>query len=207
MARRSFLDLPEERRLLVLRTAATEFAAHGYDSASLNRIIELCGMSKSSFYYYFEDKAELFRVLIERGTSRLAVDLEFPEPESLAEGDFWLGVERIFGRVVAVGLEQPWYFAVANVFYQAPSIGNTQPAVAKVLAASGEWVERALAAGQTVGAVRTDVPFDLLTEAVFALLQALDRWSVRNFETFSAGELRDAAATQADFLRRMLAPA
>lgn len=206
MARRSFSDLPEEKKLGILSAAATEFAAHGFDGASLNRIIANCRMSKSSFYYYFDDKAELFTVLIERGTARLAYDLAIPAPETLADCDFWQGVESIFDRVISVGLQQPWYFSVANIFYQRRSPGVTPPAVSAVLAASEEWVTRALKAGQAGGDIRTDLPFDLLAEAVFALLQALDRWSARNAATFSAEELHDAARAQSEFLRRMLAP-
>lgn len=206
MSRRNFVDLPEEKRLLILRTAAQEFSAHGYERASLNRIIALCGMSKSSFYYYFDDKAELFTLLIERAMTRLAADMQFPEPERLGDGDYWANVETIFDRVAVVGTQQPWYLAVANLFYQGPGGASAPPVLEPILANAGQWVERALRAGQESGAIRTDLPFGLLREAVFALLQALDRWSVLNAATMSADEVRDAAHAQADFLRRMLAP-
>ena len=101
MARRSILDLPEPKRLLILETAAFEFAAHGFEGASLNRIIERCVMSKSSFYYYFDDKAQLFAVLIDQATARLAADVGFPSPETLSGADFWAQIEALFDRMGA----------------------------------------------------------------------------------------------------------
>lgn len=204
MARRSFSDLPEEKRRLILETAATEFAAHDFDGASLNRIIERCGMSKSSFYYYFDDKAELFSVLMDRAGAMLAAAVVFPTHEELAR-DFWPQVEALFDRVLTVSEQQPWFLALGTVFYRTPDAGAVD--LGGIYGRARDWVDRALVAGQASGDIRTDVPFSLLAESAFALLQALDRWSVEHYVSFTAEEARDAGRAQADFLRRMLAPA
>ena len=60
MARPRFQNLDQETRNHILETAAEEFAAQGFDGTSLNRLIESLGISKGSFYYYFDDKADLF---------------------------------------------------------------------------------------------------------------------------------------------------
>ena len=203
MARRSILDLPEPKRLLILETAAFEFAAHGFEGASLNRIIERCGMSKSSFYYYFDDKAQLFAVLIDQATARLAADVGFPSPESLSGADFWAQIEALFDRMLVVAEQQPWFLALGRLFYRSPDAGSAD--IGGVHLRVRRWVERALLAGQECGAIRTDVPFSLLAESVFALLQALDRWSVEHYESLTPDEARATASTQTDFLKRMLA--
>ena len=60
MPRPRFDNLSTERRHDLLERAATEFALHGYEGASLNSILSGAGLSKGVFYYYFDDKADLF---------------------------------------------------------------------------------------------------------------------------------------------------
>ena len=66
MSRSRFENLEPDKQQRLIDSAAEEFAAKGYDAASLNRILELAGMSKSSLYYYFDDKADLFTTLVDR---------------------------------------------------------------------------------------------------------------------------------------------
>ena len=42
------------------------------------------------------------------------------------------------------------------------------------------WLRRALVRGREVGAVRDDLPEELLIELTLAVLQTLDRWAVRH---------------------------
>jgi AcrR family transcriptional regulator len=66
MSRPRFEKMDAERQKRLFESTAKEFAAHGFDGASLNLILEQSGMSKSSLYYYFDDKADLFTTMIER---------------------------------------------------------------------------------------------------------------------------------------------
>lgn len=69
MARPRFQHLDRATREKILETAATRFAAKGFDGTSLNGLIEDLGISKGSFYYYFDDKADLFITVADRATS------------------------------------------------------------------------------------------------------------------------------------------
>src|SRR5215469_14575411 len=50
VSRRRFENLDADRQQRLFDSAAEEFGARGYDAASLNRILERSGMSKSSLY-------------------------------------------------------------------------------------------------------------------------------------------------------------
>ncbi|MGH3660115.1 MAG: TetR/AcrR family transcriptional regulator, partial [Micromonosporaceae bacterium] len=76
--------LPPERRRNLLDTAAREFARSGFERASLNRIIRVCGMSKSSFYHYFTSKDALFDAVIAEVGAILVAEFALPAPEDLA---------------------------------------------------------------------------------------------------------------------------
>mgnify|MGYP001030245728 CR=1 FL=1 len=45
--------------MLIIETAATEFAERGYDGVSLNALVEASGVSKGAFYFHFSSKEEL----------------------------------------------------------------------------------------------------------------------------------------------------
>jgi len=62
----AFLALPEEKQAAILDAAATEFADHGYDKASTNRIVSAAGIGKGMLFYYFGSKLELYHALIGR---------------------------------------------------------------------------------------------------------------------------------------------
>jgi len=65
MPKQTFLNLPEEKRQTITNTAIDEFAAFGFEASSINRIVTNSGISKGSFYQYFEDKMDVFRYLMD----------------------------------------------------------------------------------------------------------------------------------------------
>lgn len=65
MPKETFLNLPEEKRAKIIDVAIAEFESHSYQEASVNRIVRMAGISKGSFYQYFEDKRDLYRLLID----------------------------------------------------------------------------------------------------------------------------------------------
>jgi AcrR family transcriptional regulator len=64
MPKQTFLNLPEEKRETIINAAVDEFAKYGLENASTNRIVENSGISKGSFYQYFEDKQDVFMYLL-----------------------------------------------------------------------------------------------------------------------------------------------
>lgn len=64
MPKQTFLNLPEEKRKVIVNAAIEEFAEYGLENASTNRIVANSGISKGSFYQYFEDKQDVFMYLL-----------------------------------------------------------------------------------------------------------------------------------------------
>lgn len=64
MPKQTFFNLPEEKREKIVNAAVDEFAEYGLENASTNRIVENSGISKGSFYQYFEDKQDVFMHLL-----------------------------------------------------------------------------------------------------------------------------------------------
>lgn len=64
MPKNTFFNLPEEKREKILQCSKAEFSKFNFYSASINRIIKAAGISRGSFYQYFEDKEDLFIYLL-----------------------------------------------------------------------------------------------------------------------------------------------
>ena len=65
MPKQTFLNLSHEKRQTIVNAAADEFSEYGFEAASINRIVANSGISKGSFYQYFEDKTDVFRHLVD----------------------------------------------------------------------------------------------------------------------------------------------
>jgi AcrR family transcriptional regulator len=64
MPKQTFINLPDEKRKTIVSAAIEEFAEYGLENASTNRIVANSGISKGSFYQYFEDKQDVFMYLL-----------------------------------------------------------------------------------------------------------------------------------------------
>ena len=65
----TFFNLPEDKRRQIVETLVDAFAKNDYQAVSVSQITDQAGISKGSFYQYFEDKADSYLYLIQ-----LAVD-------------------------------------------------------------------------------------------------------------------------------------
>jgi len=206
MSRRRFENLDPDRQKRLLESAAEEFGAKGFDAASLNRIIERSGMSKSSLYYYFDDKADLFTTLLER-----SLDFVFRQIGGLDMGKmdaetYWSELEGLYGRAFDVIGRNPWLVGFGRIFYRLRDGSREGAGRGRIFDAARVWVGKLIARGQTLGVVRTDLPDKLLIDCAMGLLEALDRWGVAHWEEIDRKSWRQTAHLHIDLLRRLLEP-
>ena len=65
MLKPTFHRLPPERQRELMRVCLAEFADHGYDAASTNRIVAGMGVSKGMLFKYAGSKEALYLHLVE----------------------------------------------------------------------------------------------------------------------------------------------
>ena len=100
MPKQTFLNLPEEKRETIINAAVEEFAGYGFESASINRIVANSGISKGSFYQYFEDKADVFRHLVDVLANEKSIFFKDKHPPSQGQSVF-----DYFRWLTKVGME------------------------------------------------------------------------------------------------------
>lgn len=196
--------LSPERQAQLLDPAEAEFAMHGFERASLNRILAAAGMSKGQAYYYVTNKADLYGAVVERALDRLALRLgiRFPEPEN-AEA-FWTAIADILTRLtLALQADQRMADLGRSLYESAQS----QAALGQAMTLIRAQMERLVLLGQSVGAVRNDLPLALLTRILFASAREIDHWFAENWQRLSAEEALRLNAETFGILRAIASPA
>jgi len=59
-----------ETRARILQVAAEHFARHGYDGATVRKIVRAAGVTQPTLYYHYQDKEGLCRAVLEEGLER-----------------------------------------------------------------------------------------------------------------------------------------
>lgn len=177
MVRPRFAKLPPAQQQAILRAALEEFAAHGFHDASLNRVIEVAGISKGSMYYYFDGKEDLFAHVTRVEFEHLLADVgPVPLPADPGPDAFWSAVQRYYRDSVAQLAAHPQLASLVRAWLGASENPALQRAQQELEGEVMPWVERVLAAGQSCGAVRTDLPAGLLISVAFGMGRAMDMW-------------------------------
>ena len=212
MPRPRFYKLPDEKRERILEATAKEFTAHGYEGASLNRILDEAGISKGAAYYYFDDKADLFATAVQHYSQELFDGVAF-DPTSLTAENFWDELTAVYRRQFTSFAERPWVFGIARAggSLPAPSTGSGTPEPVEGVEALAEIWQQAqslltsfLQHGRDLGLIRDDLPQDLLLSLVVAVDDAHDRWLYAHWPELSPDDLEQAARRTSDTLRRLL---
>lgn len=205
MPRPRFSRLDPARRQRILHCAAQAFAAHGYKGASLNRIIEALGLNKGVFYYYFDGKADLFGAVLQMVWDSF-LPLQAFDVNQLDRDSFWPGVESMLRDNYARLRDEPWLAGLLRLLSSPPETTDMDAVVGELLARGEQWVRTIIEHGQRVGAVRTDLPVDLLLAVLTAADHAGDRWLLGNWERFDDGEREHLSLRVFDLWRRIAAP-
>lgn len=200
-----FKKLDEPRKESILSAAADEFGERGFDGASYNRIIERAGISKGAMYYYFADKDDLFRTVLDLALTQWFEEVGFPVIAD-DSASFWTACESMYARSMLFMLRDPRNATLCFGITKARAERASHPVVQELSERILLWVRALAAQGQAVGAIREDIPAELLVQSALSLIDAGDRWLVSQWDEFSADDVMTTAKMMSDLLRRVAAP-
>jgi len=112
MPLKTFERLSNEKRQLFLKEALREFAEHGYNEASITRLVENLGIAKGSVYQYFSDKFDLYNYLIEQSYKKLIKIRQFIDRRNFVEISTWF-LNRTAAEI-KFAQEFPYDFSLIN---------------------------------------------------------------------------------------------
>jgi AcrR family transcriptional regulator len=171
MPRERYESMDEEKKARLLSAAAKEFAAHGYELASINTILDGAGLSKGSFYYYFEDKADLAATVMIEVSEPAVRAIVYRQPTT--EAEFWSELRRVSViQIRELESKRTNYEALMRL---GNAIAKNPELAAKVMPAFGPrtvQLGKFFAAGVAVGALRSDLPLPMLMSIIQAMKNA-----------------------------------
>ena len=132
-------------RELVLDAAERVMAEHGYDGASLARVVDEAGIPLSSVYHYFGSKDGVLLAVMERGAERFFAEL--PQP-SERTGSSRQHAEAMASTLIEALGRHPNFLRLLIVFAtQPPAAGNgeVRAVVSRVRATALERLREQLA--------------------------------------------------------------
>lgn len=185
--------------------ALARFAEKGYEGASLNDILSAAGFGKSSYYYYFADKEDLFATVLEDYIARVMAEVPQLSLEGLEAANFWPRLEDGFARVVTASARYPDMIAIARdvrALWRNPS-PRLRPIVDKVVAQQRTYLE----IGRALGTVRTDIEVDGLLAITEAADQAVDERLLKvTGDHLTPDDLQEHVRLVVDTFRRLVEP-
>jgi len=155
----TFYNLSETKKQNIFNSAAQEFAARRFSETSINQIIKMAGISRGSFYQYFEGKEDLYLyVLTEIGKEKMTV--AFAEPPKNA--DFFSMYKNMIMNILIWVREKPLYYKIGMLMEL-----DDSEFIAKLTARVPDaWASlvRLIEQDKALGRIRGDVDCDMVIQ-------------------------------------------
>lgn len=197
-----FDRLDDERRDAILGAAASEFSEHGFERSSYNRIIAAAGISKGAMYYYFADKDDLYRTVLREAIARWITNVGSPSIAKTAS-EFWDEAEQVYARSIRLMMDDPMTAALCLSATRARQRLEGHPALIELNAHATSWTRALIAHGQMLGAIRKDLPPDLMLHIGLSMMDAGDRWLADRWDEIERDDVDRIAKQMVKLLRRV----
>lgn len=161
----TFAKLPAKKKKAIFSAAVEEFAARSFSQASINQVVRTAGISRGSFYQYFQDKEDLYMyVLGEIAKEKMAVAAATRDLNS--DADFFQVYRAMFLDILAWAETQPQYHRISMLMDYDDShfIARLREEF------SGNWkfFNNLIERDKERGRIRRDVDVEMVTEILFA---------------------------------------
>ncbi|MGN1434040.1 MAG: TetR family transcriptional regulator [Ruminococcus sp.] len=113
MIKKTFYNLPEEKRQRIISAVMNEFSSSATEKVSINRIIKAANISRGSFYQYFDDKVDLVEVLV-----KTFADVSVESGRKALEysnGDIFYTYEKLFDTIADFGNDKKQKLLLKNL--------------------------------------------------------------------------------------------
>ena len=160
-------SIEESLKTRILDVSKQEFAMHGYEDASYNKIIQKIGISKGSMYYYFENKEDLFITCFMHSFADVTGGFGFSKasfPLTEDKHTYWESIKKLSSKQWNDVFQHP---ILMSFMRQLASMGTDHPIFRKLnmecegLSEYGDLMAM-LEHGVEMGAIRDDVPLNVL---------------------------------------------
>lgn len=200
-----FRNLDPAKQEEILDAASEEFATSDFAEASYNRVIERAGVSKGAMYYYFDSKEDLYQTVLQRMFERLAQYVSLPASPATADA-YWERAELAYGRMLRFFQVDQTAAGLARGLIRARQRGQRSAPTLERRERGRELMSGQLEQGQALGAVRRDLPANLLVGLTMSVTQGIYAWMAEHLGAVPEAELDAVARALVGIYRRLLDP-
>ncbi len=197
-----FQNLDTDKQSAILVAAAEEFAEHGFAGASFNQIIQRAGISKGAMYYYFADKDDLFFTVLDVALNEWLAEVGFPFQADSARA-FWDACHDMYARSLRFMLRSPRNAALCLSVSRARARMEGHPRLLEHQELMMAWTRGLVTQGRALGALREDLPTDLVVHSSLALMEAGDVWLSERWSELTEDDVDATAAMMIGMFRRL----
>lgn len=167
----SFDRVSQEKKTRIINTAITEFAKHGFESANINQIASIAGVSVGAMYKYFASKEDLYLYIIRYCVEKLKMLLE----DAIAgETQLLPKIEKIIKAIQFHSRENSELNKIYNVMTTEIRSELVWKIVSEMEGVTAELYKLMIEQGKIEGIVREDADartFAYFLDNLFILLQ------------------------------------
>lgn len=161
----------------LLKAALEEFSTNSYEDASLNKIIKNAGISKGTFYYYFQDKKDLYIYLLEQSV-KAKWDFINERIKDVNDLDNNGDIFETFKLQARIGLEfarkYPKYHMLGKMFSKEKGKEIYEAAKDVLSRESDDLLEAMISRAIEKGELRKDLPKEFIHRIISYLFSNFD---------------------------------
>ena len=189
----AFDKIPEEKRKRILEAATTEFAEYGFENTSIQQIAKKAEISVGSVYKYFENKEELFAMVVKENLSLLE---ELLLLHSTSNEDVIVKAEKVLKELLRFSKKHPQLIKLYNAITTGNNVEFSRMLAERVESISARIYTDVITKAQLTGDVRNDINpgfFAFLLHNIFTMLQfslSCDYYKER-YKVYIGGNVED----------------
>ena len=185
MATKRFEKLDPEKRDHIIRSAIEVFGQQGLEQTTLQDVASRAGVAKGLLYYYFEDRDDLLATLFEFVQARLNLVLaDLPAYHDVES--FWQFVERTATNTIQGFAPVSWMVPFLERVMESVSQGKVPAGFEPRKQMTEQAMAQVVLDAMRLGAIRRDLPPELMRAAIMMLMRACETWLFRRIREGTA---------------------
>ena len=170
MPTKTYLRLPKEKQERIFDAGVEEFAQHRFSEASINRIVKSAGISRGSFYQYFQGKEDLYLLIMEH-ISKEKMTIFAQQPLPPVQTNVFEMMAWAMPAIFDWAQQHPKYNQIG--FLMAHDDNTFVRKILKQIDSGKKAIRTLLENDQKSGKIRKDADIDTVIELIVLFSEAL----------------------------------
>ena len=162
MPKSTFYNIDEEKRERIIEVIIEEFSENTYDTASINQIVKNADIAKGSFYQYFEDKLDIYKLAMGIAQSERNKYIKRVNEDNRYIDEFRI-MRELCIAIIKFEIDRPACSSIVNKFHKNTDLEIKKEVLKDIEVASTYEFKSILEDGINSGRIYYNVDVELMT--------------------------------------------